>query len=79
MVTRQSRKIRFIKPYGLNAVGDIITPQPFDIARILVMRGVATWVKEDKDPDGDGKDEGGIFGIKKAFSAPPAGKSGKKK
>lgn len=72
------KQIRFIKPYGLNAVGDVITPQPHDIGRILVCRGVATWVR-DNDPDNDGKDEGGISGIKKAFSAPPVGKSGKRK
>lgn len=73
-MSQQPKQIRFIKPYGLNAVGDVITPQPHDIARILVMRGVATWVRDDRDPDGDGKDEGGISGIKKAFSAPPQSK-----
>lgn len=73
-------KIRFIKTYGFNNVGDVIEPAQRDIARILVMRGVAVRVIEDeKDLDKDGKAEGGIFGIKKAFSAPPAGKSGKKR
>lgn len=64
-------KIRFIKPYGLNAIGDVIDPPQRDIARILVCRGVATWIKDDKDLDNDGKAEGGIAGVKKAFSSPP--------
>lgn len=69
-------KIRFIKAYGFNNVGDVIEPAQRDIARILVKRGVAVRVDE-KDPDQDGKAEGGIFGIKKAFSAPPVSKKHK--
>lgn len=72
-------KIRFIKVYGFNNVGDVIEPAQQDIARILIMRGVAVRVEDGKDLDQDGKAEGGMFGIKKAFSAPPAGKSGKKR
>ena len=64
-------KIQFLKPWGMSSVGDIIDPPQKDIAILLVTRKVAAWVPEDNDLDGDGKAEGGIAGIKKAFSAPP--------
>lgn len=36
---------------------------------LLIQRGIA---EEVKDPDGDGREEGGKHGQKKAFSRPPA-------
>lgn len=64
-------KIRFIKPYGLSKVGDVIEPDMDDVAILLIARKIAVAVN---DPDQDGRDEAGPGGTKKAFSIPPIGR-----
>lgn len=64
-------KIRFIKPYGLSNIGDIIEPDMDDVAILLIARKIAVSAN---DPDRDGRDESGAGGTKKAFSAPPMGR-----
>lgn len=64
-------KIRFVKPYGLSKVGDIIEPDMDDVAILLITRNIAVAVN---DPDHDGRDESGPGGTKKAFTIPPVGR-----
>lgn len=66
-------RIKLLTMWNGLAAGSIIEPGA-GVAELLLLRKVAEEVKE-KDLDGDGKSEGGFFGIKKAFTAPPVGKS----
>lgn len=59
-------KIILDKPYNMLAVGDEMDVSA-GIAQELIKRKVA---HTKNDPDGDGKAEGGLAGIKKAFSSP---------
>lgn len=42
-------KLRIIKPEGMYAVGDIIEPDMPDVARLLILRGIAEPVPEPPD------------------------------
>lgn len=66
-------KLRLLTMWNGIAAGTVIDPGA-GVAELLLLRKVAEVVKE-QDLDGDGKSEGGYFGIKKAFTAPPAGKT----
>ena len=66
-------KIRLLTMWNGIAAGTVLEPGA-GVAELLLLRKVAEEVKE-QDLDGDGKSEGGFFGTRKAFTAPPAGKS----
>lgn len=61
-------RARLLKPYLSFAKGAEVDFAP-SIMVLLIQRGVAEQIK---DPDGDGRAEGGRDGEKKAFSRPPA-------
>lgn len=67
-------KLILDKPYNGLAKGDEMDVGA-GVAQELINRKVA---HEKQDPDKDGKAEGGLAGQKKAFTAPPAGKSGRR-
>jgi hypothetical protein len=60
-------KLTLDKPYNGLAKGDEMEVNA-GVASQLIKRGIA---HEKKDPDNDGKAEGGIAGEKKAFTSPP--------
>ena len=40
-----SNQIRLIESCEFGDAGDVLTPEPADVARLLVERGVAEWVE----------------------------------
>ena len=64
-------RIRLLKQFGLLHPGAIIEPQPKDVGRLLIERGVAELIED--EPRG-GSDE-----TNKAFQTPPAEKPKRKK
>lgn len=70
-------KLKLIEMYNGQPAGTILNVGG-GVGQLLLKRKMAEEVTEVKDPDEDGKAEGGIRGEKKAFSRPPVGKSGRR-